>query len=45
VPMPAAAAAQQMAIAAVSAGYGEADFADIVRFMEELSGARETPNV
>jgi 3-hydroxyisobutyrate dehydrogenase len=45
VPMPAAAAAQQMAIAAMTAGYAEADFGAIVRFMEELSGARDKVGV
>jgi 3-hydroxyisobutyrate dehydrogenase len=40
-PMPAAAAAQQMCAAALSAGEGEEDFAAIVRFMEELSRVRE----
>jgi 3-hydroxyisobutyrate dehydrogenase len=42
VPVPAAAAAQQMAAAALSAGYGQADFSVIVRFMEELSAAKES---
>jgi len=45
VPMPVVAAAQQMTIAAVSAGYGEADFGAIVRFMGELSGVRDKTGI